>query len=202
VKQVALKPQRGLPGHKGQRVREGEQDHVVPAARLLQEGPAVVDVNGDPGTLVGVVGVQVRAQLIQLRIDLHRVDVLGAHVEGVRDVVAGPGPDYEDIIQRVAGGAHVRYRVGLAHLPDWDDVLMRDPVRGDDIPVPRLRVRDAVVGRPDVGGRHRFRPEDPYHGQGRGYLEQAGSPAVEQQQDQRDDHRPDDRLGVKKRQQA
>jgi hypothetical protein len=59
----------------------------------------------------------VRAQLIQLRIDLHRVDVLGAHVEGVRDVVAGPGPDYEDIIQRVANSVHQARRGARPHPP-------------------------------------------------------------------------------------
>ena len=56
--QVALQPQRGLPGHQGQRVGQGEQDHVVLGVRLLQERPAVVDVHGDPGIPVRMIRVE------------------------------------------------------------------------------------------------------------------------------------------------
>ena len=134
--QVALQPERGLPGHQGQRVGQREQDHVVLRVRLLQEGPAVVDVHGDPGILVGMVRVQPPAQLVELGIDLHRVDVLGAVQQGVGHVVAGTGADDQDVVQRVRGSVQVRLGVDLLQLAGRDDVLVRDPVDADGVLIP------------------------------------------------------------------
>ena len=199
--QVAFQPQRGLPSHQGQRVGQGEQDHVVLGVRLLQEGPAVVDVHGDPGILVRMIRVQPLAQLVKLGIDLYRVDVLGALQEGVRHVVAGSGADDQDVAERVAWCVQIRLGVDLLQLAGRDDVLVRDPVDVDGIPIAGLDHRDAVVGRPDVAGGQRFRPEQHHQAHDRGDLEKTGARAVKQQHDGRDHERPDDRLRVEERQQ-
>jgi hypothetical protein len=49
-----------------------------------------------------MVRVQPLAQLIQLGIDLDRVDVPGPVPEGVRHVVAGASADDQDVAERVA----------------------------------------------------------------------------------------------------
>ena len=87
--QVVLQAQRRLAGDDGRRVGQREQDEVVATVGALHEGPPVVDVHGDPRVGVGAVRVPVAADLHQGRVDLHRVDPLGALLERHGDVVAG-----------------------------------------------------------------------------------------------------------------
>ena len=106
--QVALQPQGGLPGQRGQRVGQREQDQVVPLVRVLQVGPAVFDVHADPAVLVGMTRVHLAHPEQQQRIDLDGIDVPGALGQGDRDVVARPGPDDQDVAQ----AARVTWRYG------------------------------------------------------------------------------------------
>jgi hypothetical protein len=47
-----------------------------------------------------VIGVVLGAELLDLRVDLDRVDVLCSRGEGGRDVVAVPGADHEHVARR------------------------------------------------------------------------------------------------------
>ncbi len=80
--QVALEPKRGLAADERQRVGQREQDQVVLLVGPLEERPPVVDVDADARVVVGSLGVTLGADLLQPRIDLDRVDVLGALLPG------------------------------------------------------------------------------------------------------------------------
>ena len=82
-----------------------------------------------------MLGVVLLAQLDEVRVDLHCVDVAGALGQGDADVVARPGPDDEHVVERAA-----------RHVPVEKEVEVLDPVQGRD-GVQGL-VRD-VVGRDD-----------------------------------------------------
>ena len=84
--QVALQAERRLPADQRQRVGQGEQDQVVGCVGLFQEGAAVIDVDRYARILVGVIRVQFGTDLLQLRIDLDGVDVLGALRQGDGDI--------------------------------------------------------------------------------------------------------------------
>ena len=108
--QVALQPQGGLPRERGQRIGQREHDEVVLLVRVLQVLAAVRDVQGEPGVLVGTVRVG-PADLRQHRVDLDRVDVLGAFGQRDRRVVPGPRADDQDVVQRGARDVAVRVEV-------------------------------------------------------------------------------------------
>ena len=130
--QVALQPDPRLPGQRGQRVGQREQDQVVVLRGVLQEGAAVIDVRGQPGAGVGVVRVHV-AEPHQQRVDLHRVDVPGALGQGDGRVVARPGPDDQDVAQRRLGDVPVGVEVErllLVHHGQGTGRLVGDVVRG------------------------------------------------------------------------
>ncbi len=91
--QIALEPQRTRPGHERQRVGQREQDQVVLLIGLLQERTAVVDVHADPGVLIGVIGIVLRAEALQRRVDLDRVDVRRALRQRDGDIGARAGAD-------------------------------------------------------------------------------------------------------------
>ena len=61
--------------------------------RTLQERAAVVDVAVHARIRERMVGMQLLSELVQARVDLHRVDALGASGQRERDVVARSGPD-------------------------------------------------------------------------------------------------------------
>ena len=141
---------------------------VVFFVGLAHEAAAVVEVDADTGIIVRLVGVIPLADLVDGRIDLDRVDVLRAVQEGVRHVVTGARADDQYVAERVAGSVQVRLGVDLLELARWDDVLVRDAVDVDGVPAWAAGLhRDAVVGRPDVAGRQRFRPEQQHHGDDR-----------------------------------
>ena len=69
----------------------------------LQERAAVVDVPGHPRVVVGLVGVLLHADLQDPRVDVDRVDMVGALAQRDRDVGAGAGADDQHVVERVAG---------------------------------------------------------------------------------------------------
>src|SRR5205823_10635472 len=73
----------------------GEEDQIVMACRLLEEGPTVVDVRGHAWVLEGVVRIALDTNVMNPRIDFHRIDVLGAQAEGDRHAVTGAAADDE-----------------------------------------------------------------------------------------------------------
>ncbi len=105
--EVALQAQPALPRDERQRVRQREQDQVVPLVRPLQERATVVDVHAHPRVLIGMVRMQVAPQPLQDGIDLDGVHVTGAVRERERHVVPAPGPDDQDIAR---SGGQVRVR--------------------------------------------------------------------------------------------
>ena len=86
--QERLEPDAGRRADQRQRVGQGVDDEVVLLVRAVEERPAVVDVDGHPRIRVDVLGVEVAADLGELRVDLDRVDVLRAPGQGERGVGA------------------------------------------------------------------------------------------------------------------
>ena len=84
----------------GQRIRQGEDDEVVLLGGAPQEGAAVVDDPGHAGIVVRAVRMVANADLLDLRVDLDRVDVARAMLERDRDVRAGARADDQDPVVR------------------------------------------------------------------------------------------------------
>ena len=83
--------------------------------RRLQEVAAVVEVHGDARIVVGTIGMVPLADPLDDRIDLDRVDALGAPRQRAADVVAGAGADDQHLAERLAAGVaieQVRQRIG------------------------------------------------------------------------------------------
>ena len=76
--EVVLEAQRRLPGDDRRRVGQGEQHEVVARVGALHEGAPVVDVHRHPRVGVGLVRMPVAPDLHERRVDLDRVDPLGA----------------------------------------------------------------------------------------------------------------------------
>ena len=62
---------------------------------LLEEGAAVVDIRGDAGILKRAIRILLHADVMDARVDFHRVDVLDALLECDGDIDAGPGANDE-----------------------------------------------------------------------------------------------------------
>src|SRR5690606_13507757 len=125
------------------------------AIGLFEEGPAVGDVGGHPGVGVGLVGVGGAAELAQLGVDLHGVDVLGALGQRDGDVGAAARADDEHVVG-LGGGPLVGQPVlglPLQAGVGGHGLLVRDAVDGDvgdGHAEPReLAVGDLGVGRPE-----------------------------------------------------
>ena len=97
--QIAFEPEARLPRDRGQRVWESEQDQVVAAGCPLHECPSVGHVRGHPSVLVGPFGIQLEAEGKKLGIDLDRVHLLGAGLEGKGDIVSVAGADHKHAIE-------------------------------------------------------------------------------------------------------
>ena len=147
-----------------QRIGQREDDEVVLVGRAAHERATVVDVDADPRILVDALGMEVAADLGELRVDLDRVDVRRAVVQRQRDVRAAAGADDQDVVEVLVREPAVdlameqaAVRLGAGH-----HLLVRDAVdREEDRLVAVLRVqrravqvrlvgRDPVVRRPDV----------------------------------------------------
>ena len=114
----------------------------------------------------------VAPDLHQRRVDLHRVDPLGALAQGDRDVVAGSGPDDEHVVVRagIRVGEEVERRV-LGDLADRRGRLQRGVVDVDaDVAAGCRLGADLVVRRPLVGPEERLEPQhdDRHRDAGRG----------------------------------
>ena len=90
--EVALEPDRRLSTHERQGIGEGEENQVVLLLGALQERPTIVRDAADARILVRVVGMELCTELLELRIDVHGVDVAGALQERDRDVATAAGP--------------------------------------------------------------------------------------------------------------
>src|SRR5439155_3242583 len=97
--EVALEPQCRLALHQREGVGQREQDQVVLPAGSLEEGATVLDVLMHPRVGVDVIGVVQLAELIQLRVDLYRVDALCSPREGDAGVVPTTGTDDEHVVE-------------------------------------------------------------------------------------------------------
>ena len=145
--QVTLQAKSRLTREERQRVWQREHDEVVRLIGTVQECPTVVDDPVNTGILIGMVGMELDADGHQLRIDLHRVDRLGAIGERGCHIVAVACPDHEDARRWMREAPVDQLVVGVAS--GGDRSLMRDPVRIDEgrrAAVPNLQT---IVGGPD-----------------------------------------------------
>ncbi|MFN8518307.1 MAG: hypothetical protein U0667_02710 [Chloroflexota bacterium] len=199
---------RGLADQR-QRVRQGEDDDVVLLVGAAQERAAVIDVAVHPWVVVGLVGVVLDADLLDARVDLHRVDALDVRVVGEqqRHVRARPGAHHQRGLEGVTREPLVDLVVERLLLAGHAmESLMRDAVDVDGLEAAghaAVDHGDAVVGRPDVvGSRLGDGPDggqDDDHGDGRGPVD---ARAQHQQDDQgRHDAEPHDRTGGQPRHQ-
>ncbi len=139
-----------------QRVGQGQDHEVVVLVGLAQERPPVVDRRRHPRILVGPEHVLVAADPVDRGIDLDGVDVAVAALDRRGDVVAGPGADDQHVVEAVAREplAHLRVEPAERTL-GRREALVRDAVGGHEHLVGQLGQRQALVGRPQVGGRRR-----------------------------------------------
>ncbi len=202
--QVRLEPELAGARDEGQRVGQGEEDEVVLLVVARQEGATVVDVDADARVVVGLVRVDLAADLLDPRVDLHRVDVLRALGQGEGDVGAGAGAHDEHAVERVVDGPLVRTavdRLDLQALLDVQDVLVRDAVDLDASEllgrphVERLRV-DLVVRRPRDAGHQRLEHEHTDDQDHRDPGDPGQGQAVEGPEDDEGDDRPHPRRGA------
>ena len=198
-----LEPQAALAGEQGERVGQGEQDQVVLTLLSLDKGPAVVDMDRHPGVLVRMARVVARAEVLDDRVDLDRIDVLGAVGQRDRDVVAVPGSDDEDSVERRLVDVPVREGVERLEVEQGldvvgglvGDVVGRDGQRvvgfdaSDDLGLGGLG-RHLVVGRPVVIRSGRL---DPEHDDDHDEAEQLQSPPEQHDEQRGGDGAPHDR---------
>ncbi len=138
-------------------VQRAEHDGVVALRGVPEIRPRVVHVGVHPRVRVWLLEVQRPAHVEDDRIDLHRVDVLGARQKQIGHVVARARPDYQDrvglrnqgegaevIIAHAAGEAFGR----VVHRLHVDHVLVKRAVHEQHVAVERTQDVDAIVRRP------------------------------------------------------
>ena len=201
--QVALEPKRRLTGEDRERVGDRVEDEVVAAIGVVEEGPAVLDVHGDPRVLVRMIRMAVAAEPIQERIDLHGVDALGAVRQRDRDVVAAAGADDEHVRERVGGRVPVRLEpMFLRRLHQCEG---HDPLVGTAVHVDRHGpvVHAGPGGHPVVRRPQRVRREGehPEDGDSDGERHELHRPppGTDGDHDRRRDHPPHERRSVEER---
>ena len=118
-----------------QRIGQGEDHEVVLARAAPQERPPVVVDPGHARIVVRPVRVVADTDLLDLRVDLDRVDMLGAVLERHRDVRAGAGPDDQHALERPLREPAIDLLVErVDRAVDRPHRLVRDPV---DVDAPR-----------------------------------------------------------------
>src|SRR5207249_3628373 len=151
------------------------------------------------------VGIQLYADGMNPRVDLHGVDVLGAQPQRDRDIIAGAGADDKDVVGRgpsagvgeTVDGHHVELSAGRL------DGLVRDPVHQQPDGARRLRRQpDLVIRRPAIGGNRRLQAEDDQHGSQYRRLPERAAPIDEQEQREDDDRSPYNRWGFQESEQG
>ena len=160
--QVALEAEGGLPCQERQRVRQREQDHVVAIGRPLEERPAVGDVHVDARVVVRMLRIELDPQLVEVGVDLDRIDTLRAVGQSDGHIATRSGADDEHPARRMDRALVRREVQRLAHasLRDRFDGLVRDPVDGHQVRAVRDREsRDLVVRRPRRTRRERLRAQ-------------------------------------------
>ena len=197
--QVGLQADRARAVDQHEGVRQREQDQVVLGVRLLEERPTVVDVGGDARVLVGPVRVPLLADLQDPRVDLDRVNMLGALGQRDRHVAAGARTDDQHATQPVAGEPLVRHAV-LRLLQQLQarraHHLMRDAVDRDAqlvcaVGAGNLIGLHLVVGRPADAGSGTLEHQQSDHRQGRKHCRH-GDPGPQQHEERRSHHRAPD----------
>ena len=165
------------------------------ACRLLEEGATVVDVRRHAWVLEGVVRIALDTNVVDPRIDFHRIDVLGAQAEGDRHVVTGAGADDEHagrhcppvLVRKAVDGNLVEPSLRQV------DRLVGDPVDEERDSTRRVRIQaDFVVRRPAVGRDRRFQAKQGEHGRQRRRLPERAPPVEQQQEGCRNDRSPDE----------
>ena len=155
--QVALEAQRARARDEGQRIGQREQDQVVLLVGLLQERAPVVDVHADARVLIRVVGVVLRTEALQRRVDLDRVDVRRTLRQRDRDIGARPRSDDQhpsglalDHVVRLEVVGLLGHAGGHRRQPLVRDAVHRHRPRGAAATVVAAGRRDLVVRRPEV----------------------------------------------------
>ena len=201
--QIALEPERRLPREHGERVRDGEQDEVVPSIGVVEEGTTILDVHGHPRVLVRMVRVEVTSQSIDQRVDLDGVHVRRPLGESDGDVVAAARADDQDIGEWILRRTHVRLEPELLvgrHVRHRHDPLVGPAVHADPdaaVDADRRR-RDAVVRRPVGHRREREHSQDQQRDRERDELQDARS-AQHPHEDHGDDDPPCEGRRLKER---
>ena len=147
--QIALQADIGVARVQDQRVDQRIDDEVVFLFGRAQEVPSVIKVGHDTRVRIGLVRMMMDADVLDDRIDLHRVDALHAVAQRVRQIVAGAGADHHDIVKRRAAAAllqEVDQRIHRAALLEGDHLLMADIVDMDGAIF--NVVVDGIIGRP------------------------------------------------------
>ena len=83
-----------------ERIGQGEDHEVVALVGVGQEGAAVVDVSGDALAVVGPVRVPLDADGLDARVDLDRIDVPRAPLEGQGHIRAASRADDQHLVER------------------------------------------------------------------------------------------------------
>ncbi len=96
-----LQPQARIAGVQHERIHQRVEREIVLARRVAHEAAAVVEIAGDVrGVVVGPVGMILRADAADARVDLHGVDVLHAGRQRGGHVVARTRADDEHVAHR------------------------------------------------------------------------------------------------------
>ena len=151
--QERLEPQVSRGTDERERIRQREDDHVVVLGRGSQECPAVVDIPAHARVGVWPQGMLVHADLLDCRVYLDGIDVLGPVLQSHRDIVAGPGPDDQHVVVGTPGEPLVYLEVRLVGWLAGPHGLMGNAVDGyagrrQPGRVQALVQVDSVIGRP------------------------------------------------------
>ena len=132
-----------------QRINQGIHDKIVLFVGGLDVVTAVIEMFGDARISVRLVRVIIDPDLADYGIDLHRIDVLHAVLQGMRQVVARAGADHHHILERRARGVLLEEmddRIERAGLVERHHHLVADGIY-QDFPAASLEVH-RVVRRP------------------------------------------------------
>src|SRR5262245_60173772 len=111
--------------------------------------PTVVEMGDDPWILIGPIGMACHADMLDYRIDFHRIDSVNGVVQRMGNVVARACPDDQYVVEWLAAAVRLEQmqeRIGgsrplEAHQSLMPDAVNRDKTRG-------LVVKDGIIGRP------------------------------------------------------
>ena len=115
--QEALEPDAAVAAVKNERVHQAIDDQVILSIGPLQDPSPIVQVHVDSWIVVGPLRMVLRAQPVNDRVDLNGVDVRHVVSQGMRHVVAGPGPDNQDLFEWLIAGVTLEQMDQRVHHP-------------------------------------------------------------------------------------